>query len=323
MASTPSSSVDTGHEDMIHDAQMDYYGKRLATCSSDRTIKIFNVVAEAKTHTATLTGHEGPVWQVAWAHPKFGSVLASCSYDRRVLIWKETNPNEWSIIYEHRAHDLSVNSVEWAPQEYGLSLACCSSDSHISIITLKGENSWSETKFQAHQIGVNSLSWAPPVNPGSLVSANAPAQPAPRRLVSGGCDNLVKIWRYHDTDNQWRVEETLEGDQSARHTDWIRDVAWAPNIGLPSSTIASCSQDGTVIVWTKEVGSSAWSKTLLPKFSEVVWRVSWSITGNILAVSCGDNKVSLWKEAGGDGEIRKISELDEQGVMAYEGGHAA
>ena len=34
-------------------------------------------------------------------------------------------------------------------------------------------------------------------------------------------------------------EETLEG-----HTDWVRDVAWAPNIGLPRSYIASASQVG-------------------------------------------------------------------------------
>jgi hypothetical protein len=27
-----------------HDAQMDFYGKRLATCSSDRTVKVFDVV---------------------------------------------------------------------------------------------------------------------------------------------------------------------------------------------------------------------------------------------------------------------------------------
>ena len=33
---TVQSTVDTGHEDMIHDAQMDFYGTRLATCSSDR-----------------------------------------------------------------------------------------------------------------------------------------------------------------------------------------------------------------------------------------------------------------------------------------------
>lgn len=32
------------------------------------------------------------------------------------------------------------------------------------------------------------------------------------------------------------------------------------------------------------------------KFPDTVWRVSWSISGNVLAVSCGDGKVSLWKE---------------------------
>ena len=30
--------------------------------------------------------HEGPVWQVSWAHPKYGSILASCSYDRKVSL---------------------------------------------------------------------------------------------------------------------------------------------------------------------------------------------------------------------------------------------
>lgn len=29
------------------------------------------------------------------------------------------------------------------------------------------------------------------------------------------------------------------------HTDWVRDVAWAPNIGLPRSYIATASQVGT------------------------------------------------------------------------------
>jgi len=31
-------------------------------------------------------------------------------------------------------------------------------------------------------------------------------------------------------------------------------------------------------------------------FEAVLWRVSWSLSGNVLAVSGGDNKVSLWKE---------------------------
>lgn len=38
-----------------------------------------------------------------------------------------------------------------------------------------------------------------------------------------------------------------------------------------------------------------WQSTVLT-FDAVLWRVSWSLSGNVLAVSGGDNKVSLWKE---------------------------
>jgi protein transport protein SEC13 len=80
------STVDTGHDDLIHDAQMDYYGTRLATCSSDRAVRIFDLKeGGVQTIAADLRGHEGPVWQVAWANPKFGNIVASCSYDRKVL----------------------------------------------------------------------------------------------------------------------------------------------------------------------------------------------------------------------------------------------
>lgn len=33
--------------------------------------------------------------------------------------------------------------------------------------------------------------------------------------------------------------------------DWVRDVAWAPNFGLPMSTLASAGQDGKAIIWTE------------------------------------------------------------------------
>lgn len=95
----------------------------------------------------------------------------------------------------------------------------------------------------------------------------------------------------------------------------MRDVGWAPSIGLPTSTIASCSQvpappsvhppdkrrlrltaallqDGRVFIWTcDDPAGNTWTAKLLHKFNDVVWHVSWSITGNILAVSGGDNKV--------------------------------
>jgi len=290
-SSTLNASFDTQHEDMIHDVQLNYYGRRMATASSDRSIKIWDLSTDPNTPptlTADLKGHEGPVWQVAWAHPKFGTYLASCSYDRRVIIWKEVN-NEWKPVYEYK-HDLSVNSVSWAPHEFGLCLAAASSDSKISIHTHKGGDQFSEEKFPGHKFGANSVSWSPF-----------------KRFVSGGCDNNVIIWRF-DSDNRWVLEETLEA-----HTDWVRDVAWAPNIGLPSTTIASCSQDGSVIIWTQEEPNARFHyKIIKPKGTEVVWRVSWSITGNILAVSGGDNKVTLWKESL-EGEWKPIYNMDENG----------
>lgn len=43
-----------------------------------------------------------------------------------------------------------------------------------------------------------------------------------------------------EEDGQWKEDQKLEG-----HSDWVRDVAWAPSIGLPKSIIASCSQVNT------------------------------------------------------------------------------
>jgi len=275
-------TIDTGHEDIVHDAEMDYYGVQLATCSSDNSVKVFNVKNGTQTLTADLKGHYGPVWQVAWAHPKFGNILASCSYDRKVIIWKENK--EWTKFYEYNNHDASVNSISFAPHEFGLMLACGSSDGAISILSLNSETGLWETKkiLNAHTIGCNAVSWCPM---GSLLpSGSFPV----KRLVSGGCDNLIKIWQ--EDGKRW-----VESVKLDLHSDWVRDVAWAPSICFPKSTIASCSQDRRVIIWTS-VDHVNWSSTVLHTFDDVVWNVSWSLTGNVLAVSGGDNKVSLWKE---------------------------
>ncbi|KAI3843145.1 hypothetical protein MKW92_049484, partial [Papaver armeniacum] len=122
--------------------------------------------------------------EVAWAHPKFGSLLASCSYDGKVIIWKEATA------------------------------------------------------------------------PGALVGSAAldPVQ----KLVSGGCDNTVKVWKLYN--GTWKMDcfPALQ-----MHRDWVRDVSWAPNLGLPKSTIASCSQDGTVIIWTVAKEGDLWEGKVL------------------------------------------------------------
>ena len=103
--------------ELIHDVQLDYFGKQLATAGGDRRIKIYEVVNGEKSHqTAELVGHDGPVWRVAWAHPQFGNVLASCSYDRQVFVWREHSPQQWSLVHKFLGHEGSVNCISFGPR---------------------------------------------------------------------------------------------------------------------------------------------------------------------------------------------------------------
>jgi protein transport protein SEC13 len=106
---------------------------------------------------------------------------------------------------------------------------------------------------------------------------------------------------HSDQTKEWApdpVEHALSG-----HSDWVRDVAWAPSVGVGKAYLASAGQDKTVYIWTQSDARSAWSKVALEpapqqqqqgqqqqadgKFPDAVWRVSWSVAGNVLAVSSG------------------------------------
>jgi protein transport protein SEC13 len=91
-------------------------------------------------------------------------MLASCSFDQKVIIWKESEqqPGAFSPIYTSPAtlHDASVNAVAWAPHELGLALACASSDGSISVISRGQDGQWDATKIPgAHSIGCTGCAW--------------------------------------------------------------------------------------------------------------------------------------------------------------------
>lgn len=49
-------------------------------------------------------------------------------------------------------------------------------------------------------------------------------------------------------------------------------------------------------IWTSDAAHPGQWESKEIKFDALVWRVSWSLSGNVLAVSGDDNKVTLWKE---------------------------
>lgn len=189
------------------------------------------------------------------------------------------------------------------------------------------------------------------------MEVSPPTRPLRSRLARTTADRAGLPSRSEQT-KEWApdpVEHVLSG-----HTDWVRDVAWAPSVGVGKAYLASAGQDKAVLVWTQPDARSAWTRSQLDpsgtpaalpqqqqgqqgqqqqqpvegKFGDVVWRVSWSVAGNVLAVSsgaspaffppccglgrvhqaddlehcAGDGKVSLWKE-NLKGVFENVSEL--------------
>ena len=57
------------------------------------------------------------------------------------------------------------------------------------------------------------------------------------------------------------------------------------------------SDDKSVLVWTRNDLNGPWASRVVTTCDAPVWRVAWSVAGCVLAVSSGDDAVSLWKEA--------------------------
>ncbi|CAI4221352.1 unnamed protein product [Auanema sp. JU1783] len=301
---TLSCKIDTAHRDVIHDAQLNFYGNRLATCSSDRLIKVFEVKANGQTFPlAELSGHTGPVWQLSWAHPKFGGVLASAGYDKRVIVWTETS-GRFQKMHEWSGHETSVNGLSFSPYKLGLILATASSDSSIGILSFhQASSQWNDYRIlKAHEQGVNAVSWAPALHSSPDSSAD---QPLPKRFVSCGNDKLIKIWK--EEDGEWKCEKTL-----AAHSDFVKDVAWCPVANNTTHTIVSCGQDRNLYLWRcNDIAQGEWIPKLIEKADGALWHISWSLCGTMLSVSGEDNKVILWKE-NLQGQWMKIEEDQEK-----------
>jgi nucleoporin SEH1 len=114
----------------------------MATSSSDHKIKVWDLEQGAWKMNYDWKAHNGSIWKVQWAHPEFGQVLASCSYDHTCCIWEEppleahnpnTNERAWVMKATLVDSTQSVVDIKFAPRHLGLKLATCSLDGHVRI----------------------------------------------------------------------------------------------------------------------------------------------------------------------------------------------
>jgi WD40 repeat protein len=226
-------------------------------------------------------------------------------------LWRDvTGAKQWSRVFS-KSIPSQPQAVSWSPGEYGQIFACACGDGNV-IVFWGHDEQWDTVAIDAHPgAGCTGVSWAPFLWPGSLCTlplsqqhqnqAQSPGTPAPR-LVTCGNERSVRLWRYAAQDKHWIKEQELSDGLSAC---W-NDVQWAPNIGLPFTTIAAGSDDGFVNVWTQDGYEGKWKALALPQLDEAVVRLAWSTVGTFLLVSCVSGTVTMWKE-GPTGEWQQLS----------------
>ena len=226
----------------ITDCAFDYFGSKFACSSMDNSIVVYESTKETPELIATLKEHKSPVWRVQWSHPRFGPILASCGYDKQVLLWKETSPKQYNVIYAFTKHTKSVNSICFFPESEGLKLVCGSSDGQVSVLQYnQGNNTWSDEMFVADESGVNAV---------QVVKYNKQIY-----IITGGCESILKV--FVKQNNAWKCIKEVK-----QHQDWIRDIAAI--VKDDKVLIASCSQDKTTIVYEGGVIRHNYNSTSQP-----------------------------------------------------------
>ncbi|EPB72909.1 WD domain, G-beta repeat protein [Ancylostoma ceylanicum] len=294
---------DVTHRDLIHQVAFDHHGRRLATCSSDMTLSVWDRTPEGTwIKAASWKVHGGAVWRVVWAHPEFGQLLATCSYDRSVHIWEEIRSApgaegrkgaRWvrkAYLTDSRAN---VTDIAFAPRHLGLMLATVSAQGIVRIyeaadvmdLSRCGSVEWSRSRIHRPLLAVASDD---------------------KRAEN---DERIVIYEHNENLRKWQRVISLRLDLAFPVTDLrFSPIALADshqlavaagdvhvyNIKIPVSAFVDDDNGTPENVPTDATEYSA-NKVAVLGDERHAWRIKYNVTGTALTASSGDGTVRVWK----------------------------
>ncbi len=256
----------TGHTDWVYDVAWSPDGTRLASCSKDTTVQIWDATAGSRIFT--YRGHSSDVFTAAWSPD--GGRIASCSQDKTAQVWDAVDGGH---VFTYRGHRDAVVMVAWSPD--GKRLA--SGGGNLDFGTNKPSDDtvqiWGVADgshvftYRGHTNGVQAVVWSPDGT----------------RIASASLDNTVQVWDATDGGHVL----TYRG-----HTDHVLNLAWSPD----GNYLASVGTDKTVQIWRPADGGHVFTYT---GHTDWVLGVAWSSDSRRIASSSSDKTAQVWDAVDG------------------------
>jgi WD40 repeat protein/tRNA A-37 threonylcarbamoyl transferase component Bud32 len=291
-----------GHADLVHSVAFSPDGKRLASGSSDRKLKVWD--AASGQETLTLKGHAD--WVASVAFSPDGKRIVSGSGDKTLKVWDAASGQETLTL---KGHADWVFSVAFSPD--GKRIASGSGDGTLKVwdaasgqttMTLKGHLGpvlsvafSPDGKRLASGSGDETLKVWDVASGQETLTLEGHADsvfsvafsPDGKRIVSGSGDGTLKVW--DAASGQETL--TLKG-----HAQLVFSVAFSPD----GKRIASGSSDGTLKVWDAASGQE--TLTLKGHNADIMC-VAFSPDGKRIVSGSGDKTLKVWDETSAQGPL--------------------
>ncbi len=234
-------------------------GKKLASSSFDKTIKLWDV--DTGECLQTLSGHTGRVREVSWS-PN-GQFIASGSDDKTIRVWEVASGQ----VYDNIPMMGVCFAIAWSPDSQVLAAGGIRDDWSILFWSIPDKKPLIPEGLEEHSGQINTLA----LSSSTLI------------LASGSHDSTIRLWEKLPDKLVAKSRGILKG-----HSSDIFSVTWSPN----GQILASGSYDRTIRIWNPQTGQTLF---VLEGHTGSVNCVKFSYDGKLLASKSSDGTVCLWR----------------------------